>query len=115
MQAGILSQVKSSWSTSLSSTESLAEATKFLIAADAKLASIIASHGQGPTFQKCDSCFVALVRSIVYQQLAGKAAATIHGRLVALCGVSMAFQSPLNAFSSTAIAHFISNGDLTSF
>jgi 3-methyladenine DNA glycosylase/8-oxoguanine DNA glycosylase len=94
VHVGTLSQVKSSWSTSLSSAESLAEATKFLTAADPKLGSIITSHGQGPKFEKCDNCFMALVRSIVYQQLAGKAAATIHGRLVALCGVSMSLQSP---------------------
>ena len=31
------------------------------------------------------SPFAALAESIVYQQLTGKAAATIHGRLVALC------------------------------
>src|SRR5215218_7461916 len=30
--------------------------------------------------------FDALVRSIVYQQLSGKAAATIHGRVLALIG-----------------------------
>lgn len=33
-----------------------------------------------------DSHFAALARSIVYQQLSTKAAATIHGRLVALLG-----------------------------
>ena len=34
---------------------------------------------------RVQSPFAALAESIVYQQLTGKAAATIHGRLVALC------------------------------
>jgi len=39
-----------------------------------------------PRRGQVDSRFHALARAIVYQQLSGKAAATIHGRLVALGG-----------------------------
>jgi hypothetical protein len=76
----------SAWSVSLSSADAIAEATKHLLAADAKFGSIVSKHG-APGFEQEGSSFTALVKSIVYQQLAGKAAATIHGRLVALCGV----------------------------
>ena len=61
-----------------------AEATAALSAADPKLAKLIAKAGpfdiRLPTQQ---SPFEALVQSIVYQQLHGKAAATIHARLLA--------------------------------
>jgi DNA-3-methyladenine glycosylase II len=43
--------------------------------------------------------FDALVRSIVYQQLSGKAASTIHGRVVALIGTGDA--APSNIISKT--------------
>ena len=76
-----------SWSISLSNAQALAEATKHLLAADTKLAQIIGSHGGSPVWERKGSCFTALTRSIVYQQLAGKAASAIYGRLVALCGV----------------------------
>jgi len=62
-----------------------AEATRALAAADSTLGRIIARVGpftQVP--QPAASTFEALSRSIVYQQLHGKAAATIHARLVAL-------------------------------
>lgn len=74
------------WSTSLSTAEAMTEATKHLVAADTKLAQVIGTHGS-PAWERKGNCFTALARSIVYQQLAGKAATAIHGRLVALCGV----------------------------
>jgi len=61
------------------------EATRALAAADSTLAKIIARVGPFThVVQPAASTFEALTRSIVYQQLHGKAAATIHGRLVAL-------------------------------
>jgi 3-methyladenine DNA glycosylase/8-oxoguanine DNA glycosylase len=60
-------------------------ALEHLSSHDAKLASLIAQVG--PLRLRVDptqSTFDALARSIVYQQLNGKAAATIHGRLRAL-------------------------------
>ncbi len=63
----------------------LQAAERHLAATDAKLAALIARVG--PCRLRVEglaSPFAALVESIVYQQLTGKAAATIHDRLVAL-------------------------------
>src|SRR3989442_13577874 len=60
-------------------------AIRALCAADPKLAELI--EGVGPyrlRVERLQSPFQALAESIVYQQLTGKAAATIHGRLVGL-------------------------------
>jgi len=57
-----------------------------LAAADPRLAAVVAAVGP-PTLEiRPDETLPALVRAVVYQQLSGKAAATIHGRLVALLG-----------------------------
>ena len=59
-------------------------AAAHLIAADARFEPIVASHGT-LTLQSVKSqptAFAALLKTIVYQQLAGKAAATIHGRVL---------------------------------
>ncbi|MBI2512844.1 MAG: DNA-3-methyladenine glycosylase 2 family protein [Opitutae bacterium] len=64
-----------------------AKAVAHLRAADTALAEIIARVG--PCALKplpAASLFEALLRSIVYQQLHGKAAATIHARALALLG-----------------------------
>ncbi|KAL6752326.1 DNA glycosylase [Haematococcus lacustris] len=58
--------------------------------ADPVLAPLIQEHGL-PTqllSRPGVSPFSALVKSVVYQQLHGKAAATIHARLLDLCGVA---------------------------
>src|SRR5437667_6380647 len=56
-----------------------------LCAADPKFATLIERAGPYRLrVEKLHSPFAALAESIVYQQLTGKAAATIHGRLVAL-------------------------------
>jgi DNA-3-methyladenine glycosylase II len=47
------------------------------------LAALVAAAGPMRLRKPFGTHFEALVRSIVYQQLAGRAAATIHGRLVA--------------------------------
>jgi DNA-3-methyladenine glycosylase II len=44
---------------------------------------LVAEAGQAQVRPPTDSHFEALVRAIVYQQLAGRAAAAIHGRLIA--------------------------------
>jgi 3-methyladenine DNA glycosylase/8-oxoguanine DNA glycosylase len=62
-----------------------ARATAHLAAADSALASVIARTGPctlRPPWGR--TIFDALLRSIVYQQLSGKAAGTILGRVVAL-------------------------------
>ncbi|OLC68098.1 MAG: hypothetical protein AUH78_26790 [Gemmatimonadetes bacterium 13_1_40CM_4_69_8] len=60
-------------------------AERHLAASDAKLAALIARVGPCRLqVEALASPFAALVESIVYQQLTGKAAKTIHDRLVAL-------------------------------
>jgi DNA-3-methyladenine glycosylase II len=63
-----------------------AEADAALAAADPALAAVIAAHGPCALARRTTAggSFGALARSICYQQLAGRAAAAIHGRFVAL-------------------------------
>jgi DNA-3-methyladenine glycosylase II len=50
-----------------------------------RFARVVPGHEPFPTrFEKSKDPYRALVRSVVYQQLSGKAAATIHGRVLAL-------------------------------
>lgn len=52
-----------------------------------RLAAVMARVGQKPPPPRAEGThFAHLARAIVYQQLSGKAAATIHGRVVATCG-----------------------------
>jgi DNA-3-methyladenine glycosylase II len=60
-----------------------AEATRILAARDPVLAKLVAEAGPMRLRRSAMSPFAALVRAIVYQQLAGAAASAIHGRLVA--------------------------------
>lgn len=59
-------------------------AAAHLIAADARFKSVVAAHGSLVlgNVKSQPTAFAALLKTIVYQQLAGKAAATIHGRVV---------------------------------
>lgn len=50
-----------------------------------QFAPLVKKHGV-PTLHRGGNLFAALVRAIVYQQLSGKAAATIHARFLALFG-----------------------------
>ena len=58
------------------------EAARILAERDPVMATLVAAAGTIELRKPFDTHFAALVRSIVYQQLAGKAAAAIHGRLV---------------------------------
>ena len=60
----------------------MAEITALLAKRDRVLASLIERHGPPPRRRPARSSdrFAALAEIIVYQQLAGRAAATIHGR-----------------------------------
>lgn len=58
-------------------------ALRHLAAADPRLEPLIAAHGP-PTFQPTTDPVLSLARAIVYQQLSGKAAATIWGRVLDL-------------------------------
>jgi DNA-3-methyladenine glycosylase II len=65
---------------------SYATAAAVLAERDRVIARLVAAVGP-PRFRKPhDSHFAALVRAIVYQQLAGPAASAIHGRLVVALG-----------------------------
>lgn len=60
-------------------------ALRHLRRSDPRLAKAIAQVGRcGLEFTSSHSPFHSLLRAITYQQLSGKAAATIHGRVVAL-------------------------------
>jgi len=63
----------------------MGEAEQHLSKVSKRFAAIVSKHEPYPTtFEKKKDPFRALVRSVVYQQLSGKAAATIHGRVLAL-------------------------------
>ena len=63
-------------------------AAEELALAEPRLAPFIDTHGLPPKRRAAPVAdrFGVLARAIVYQQLAGKAAATIHGRIAAACG-----------------------------
>ena len=67
---------------------SLARATASLAERDPVLAGLVHRHGPPPRRRpvRIDRRFESLAEAIVFQQLAGRAAATIHGRLVAALG-----------------------------
>src|SRR5205807_9311880 len=63
-----------------------ASAARELAAREPVLAALVDAVGPPRLRRPLDTHFAALVRSITYQQLAGPAAAAIHGRLVAALG-----------------------------
>jgi DNA-3-methyladenine glycosylase II len=65
---------------------SYAAAAAVLAERDPVLRRLVAEAGPARVRPSAESHFEALVRAIVYQQLAGRAAAAIHGRLVAALG-----------------------------
>lgn len=63
------------------------QAARILAAQDPVIARLLAETGAPRLSRSSESHFATLVRAIVYQQLAGAAAAAIHGRLItALAG-----------------------------
>jgi DNA-3-methyladenine glycosylase II len=65
---------------------SWAEAAAILAARDPVMERLVAQAGPPHTRPTMETNLAALVRAIVYQQLAGRAAAAIHGRLIAATG-----------------------------
>ena len=65
-----------------SATDELAAAADRLARVDPALGRVIAAVGPPSLRPPADTAFAALVRSITFQQLAGRAAAAIHGRLL---------------------------------
>ncbi|KAF4391639.1 hypothetical protein G4B88_030790 [Cannabis sativa] len=70
---------------SLSSNGEVEIALRYLRAADPILGSLIDMH-EAPTFDNFGTPFLALTRSILYQQLAFKAGTSIYTRFITLCG-----------------------------
>jgi 3-methyladenine DNA glycosylase/8-oxoguanine DNA glycosylase len=63
----------------------LGEAEQHLTRVCKRFAKVLPNHEPFPTrFEKKKDPYRALVRSVVFQQLSGKAASTIHGRVLAL-------------------------------
>jgi DNA-3-methyladenine glycosylase II len=63
----------------------MGEAEKHLSTVCKRFARVVAKHEPYPTaFERQRDPYRALVRAVVFQQLSGKAAATIHGRVLAL-------------------------------
>ena len=60
-----------------------AAAARILAERDPVIARLLDQTGPPKLARPTESHFAALVRAIVYQQLAGRAAAAIHGRLIA--------------------------------
>jgi len=83
----------------------LAEAELHLAAADPVMAGLVARHGpcvlSRPSARRGSragaSRFAALVESVLYQQLAGSAAAAIHARLVTALGGDVTPEAVLDA------------------
>lgn len=81
-----------------------AEASRRLAAADAKLRRVIERVGPPRlTLEPTDSTVAALAKAIVYQQLNGKAAKTIHDRLLAALPGQRVTASSLDATSDEAL------------
>ena len=68
------------------SPPSFGAAARILAERDPVIARLVAEAGPPRLGRPTESHFGALVRAIVYQQLAGRAAAAIHGRLIAAVG-----------------------------
>ncbi len=72
---------------SMDPDETIAHALNTLCERSPVIAQLIAKHGPyAPRPAASPDVFGALARAIIYQQLAGKAAASIHGRFQALMG-----------------------------
>src|SRR5271168_3665146 len=83
-----------------------AAACAALAAADPKLGKLIARAGPFTMrIASAQSPFEALVESIVYQQLNGKAAATIHRRLLESFGPTLGVPSVAVVAQSLGVAH----------
>jgi len=90
------------------------QAALLLADRDPVIARLVAEAGL-PRFRKpSDTHFAALVRSIVYQQLAGAAAQAIHGRLIAALGGEVAPERILATPPETLRAAGLSGAKLLS-
>jgi DNA-3-methyladenine glycosylase II len=81
---------------------SFAAAARILAERDPIIARLLAQTGPPRLSRPLESHFATLVRAIVYQQLAGAAAAAIHGRLIAALGGDV-HPEPLLALSDETL------------
>jgi DNA-3-methyladenine glycosylase II len=81
---------------------SFAAAARILAERDPVIARLRAQTGPPRLSRPLESHFATLVRAIVYQQLAGAAAAAIHGRLIAALGGDV-HPEPLLALSDETL------------
>ena len=65
---------------------SFTAAARILADRDPVIAGLLAQTGPPRLSRPSESHFATLVRAVVYQQLAGRAAAAIHGRLITALG-----------------------------
>jgi DNA-3-methyladenine glycosylase II len=73
-----------------------------LAALDPIMARLVATHGPCPIpTRERQSAYQSLFRAIVYQQLSGKAAGTILGRVLRLCGDEANAPEPAHFLSQT--------------
>jgi DNA-3-methyladenine glycosylase II len=77
-------------------------AAAILAERDPVLRRLVAQAGPPRVRPAAESHFAALVRAVVYQQLAGAAAAAIHGRLIAALGGEVA-PEPLRALPAETL------------
>jgi DNA-3-methyladenine glycosylase II len=78
---------------------SVRDAIALLVTRDPVMAGLVDRHGHAPRRRPVpvDRRFESLAEAIVYQQLAGRAAATIHGRFVLALGGVVTPESVLSA------------------
>ncbi|MCA1727048.1 MAG: DNA-3-methyladenine glycosylase 2 family protein [Actinobacteria bacterium] len=95
----------------MSSRPSLEEATREVARRDKALGRIVKLAGPPTLKGTRDEAghFAELVESIMYQQLAGKAAAAIHGRFVAAIGGAVTPEAVLRASEKTIRSAGVSN------
>jgi len=79
-----------------------AAAARILAGRDPVIARLLAETGPPRLSRPAETHFATLVRAVVYQQLAGRAAAAIHGRLIAALGDDVQ-PEPLIALSDEAL------------
>ena len=95
---------------------SVRDAIALLVTRDPVLAGLVDRHGHAPRRRPVpvDRRFESLAEAIVYQQLAGRAAATIHGRFVLALGGAVTPESVLSASDEVLAASGLSRAKAAS-
>ncbi|HEV3231312.1 MAG TPA: DNA-3-methyladenine glycosylase 2 family protein [Candidatus Dormibacteraeota bacterium] len=96
--------------TALTTAADLARAAAHVAAADPAMAAFVERAGPCQMREPLEGAFAALVRSVAYQQLAGNAAAAIHGRFVTAIGGRVTPEAVLAAPEAVIRAAGMSGG-----